>query len=241
MKHSVTMICIMATVCLFAAAPVSADIAWYSETSVAPGLVTYNDTGTYAFPLAGEPTPHMFGGPSAETVFAPGDPIFASGMLDVMAITLPTLKPGVIWGIQSTYNNGVCIENEDVLSWGSDERNGDARFNTGSLTLKDPLGVVVWVDPGSSLTWDNIAINQSAGHDMIVKNLGVPGGYSYIYEMVRHEPIKPGVYTVEFAGYEGGVLAGSTQFTVVPVPGAVLLGAMGLGMVGWLKRRKQQG
>ena len=32
----------------------------------------------------------------------------------------------------------------------------------------------------------------------------------------------------------------SFEATQVPVPGAVLLGAMGLGMVGWMKRRKQQ-
>ena len=72
---------------------------------------------------------------------------------------------------------------------------------------------------------------------MLVRSLGVPGGYSYIYEQHRGVPIQLGLYTVEFTGYEGGYLADSTQFTVVPVPGAVLLGILGLSVAG-IKLRK---
>ena len=42
-------------------------------------------------------------------------------------------------------------------------------------------------------------------------------------------------------GYDAGIDNVSvTEAPIVPVPGAVLLGAMGLGMVGWMKRRKQE-
>ena len=39
---------------------------------------------------------------------------------------------------------------------------------------------------------------------------------------------------------DGTVYNMSFEATPVPVPGAMLLGAMGLGMVGWMKRRKTQ-
>jgi len=229
-------ICTVMTMILAFSGIAQADLSWYTETAADAGLVTYIDT-TGPYPLFGDPTPHKSGGPSVQTIFEPGDPIFAGAMLDVMAITLPTLNPGVVWGDQSTYDNEVNIEDADVADWGPDEHNSDARFNTGDLTLYDPLGVVVWTDVGSSLSWDNIYVNQSAGHDMLVRNWGVPGGYSFIYENVRGVPIQPGIYTVEFTGYEGGSLAGETQFTVVPVPGAVLLGILGLSAVG-IKLRK---
>jgi len=49
------------------------------------------------------------------------------------------------------------------------------------------------------------------------------------------------VIAYTFTGDAGNIGAGSVLgVQTVPVPGAVLLGAMGLGMVGWMKRRKKE-
>ena len=237
-SKSVT-ICLAVGMILAVTGIAQADLNWYTETAADAGLVTYIDT-TGPYPLFGDPTPHKSGGPSVQTIFEPGDPIFAGAMLDVMAITLPTLNAGVSWADKTTWNNGTYIDAADLQGGGGtgDDLNNDARFNTGDLTLFDPLGVVVWKDNGSSLSWENIYINQQAGHDMLVRSLGVEGGYSFIYEQLRGVPIQPGIYTVEFTGFEGAYLADSTQFTVVPVPGAVLLGMLGLSVAGVKLRKK---
>ncbi|MCD4699868.1 MAG: PEP-CTERM sorting domain-containing protein [Phycisphaerae bacterium] len=214
---------------------------WYTETTATAGLVTYTDT-TGPYPLFGDPTPHKSGGPSVQTVFAPGDPIFAGAMLNVMAITLPTLKADVYWNDKTTWANGNSIDAADLLGGGGtgDDLVNDARFTRGSLTLYDPLGVVVWTDPGGSLSWDNIYVNQQAGHDMLVRSLGVSGGYSYIYEQLRGMPIQIGIYTVEFTGYEGAYLADSTQFTVVPEPLTMLAVFTGVaGLAGYVRKRRR--
>lgn len=216
-----------------------ANLVWYTGTDAVAGLVTYIGTGSY--PSVGDPTPHKLGGPSVQTSFAPGDSIFAGAMLDVMAITLPTLKTGVYWHDKTTWANGSYIDAADLLGGGGtgDDLDGDARLKIGSLTLYDPDNNVVWVDPWKTLSWDNIYVNQQKGYDMLVRNLGVPGGYSAIYAGMRGIPIQPGIYTVVFDGYEGGAaLSDSTQFTVIPAPGALLLGSLGVGLVGWLRKRR---
>ncbi len=232
------MILAVATMIL-AVGTAQASLTWYTETTAEAGLVTYTDT-TGPYPLFGDPTPHMSGGPSVQTSFAPGDPIFAGAMLDEMAITLPTLKTGVIWGDKSTYANGSYIDVADLEGGGGtgDDKNGDARFNIGDLTLYDPLGIKVWTDPGCSLSWDNIWVDQQHNRLMSLRSFGVEGGYSFIYEQLRSEPIQLGTYTVEFTGYEGAYLADSTQFTVVPEP--VTMSLLVLGGIGALIRKRRR-
>ena len=54
--------------------------------------------------------------------------------------------------------------------------------------------------------------------------------------------IEPIDFTTSYSilGDDNITYTGSASVEVVPVPGAVLLGAMGLGMVGWMKRRKTE-
>jgi len=78
---------------------------------------------------------------------------------------------------------------------------------------------------------------------MLVRSLGVPGGYSFIYEQLKGEPIQPGTYTVVFTGFEGDYLADSTQFTVTPEPASLIIwGLLASGCAGVaVVRRRRRG
>jgi len=58
--------------------------------------------------------------------------------------------------------------------------------------------------------------------------LGIPDGFGFVGY--------PGAYDDNDGAYD--VRIGVNEFPTVPAPGAVLLGALGAGLVGWLRRRQ---
>ncbi len=61
---------------------------------------------------------------------------------------------------------------------------------------------------------------------------------------VGFDPLDEGIYTYVLSAYDGGNLIALTSIDVivgnpaVPAPGALLLGSLGTGLIGWIRRRK---
>jgi len=112
------------------------------------------------------------------------------------------------------------------IGWTGDMLDSDSKTNVYSLTrditvngitksLVNPMTHEVTYMYDSLLVMDG---NPVAFGDIIVTPLG---------------------WAAPLKGYNWGVLSQSVsaQFVLVPAPAALLLGALGLGLVGWLKRR----
>jgi hypothetical protein len=116
----------------------------------------------------------------------------------------------------------------------------------------DPLaGVLDWAV--ATLTFDSPILGVMVTDDSLdaSDHLGLAGitypngvrrleGNATYTDSLEYTLLSPNVLQVRMLIANSGLDQVRVITSPVPVPGAMLLGAMGLGMVGWMKRRKQE-
>jgi hypothetical protein len=115
---------------------------------------------------------------------------------------------------------------------GSDA-SGSATAGTGSLTWTDGDPYSISRNTGGAVSV-NFAVDDATGGSGTLGNIiFAPGDYSALvwWETDAHS------FSISEAALIDGGLDGNVAVYAVPVPGAVLLGAMGLGLVGWVRKR----
>jgi hypothetical protein len=65
-----------------------------------------------------------------------------------------------------------------------------------------------------------------------IANVG--GSYLVAFEVTNEVPVGYGSHTLAYAGE----YAHSVELGVIPAPGAIVLGSIGVGLVSWLRRRR---
>jgi len=148
----------------------------------------------------------------------------------------------------TTYFDAYGIAFEDTTYYAVDSRFPPAGVDNRGITTTsgpDNIATVVFTTPVTSVTVDWVTIRTEDIH-ITAYDFGGNILYAQSATGLVTDPAW-GTFTftgvgpiakISFWDATGSVGVGRLEFTPIPAPGAILLGGIGVGIVGWLRRRR---